>query len=42
VVSKNLITLHYLIVDKKAKNMNLVAGFYVSGKFLMYIKDFET
>ena len=26
---------------QKAKNMNLIAGFYVSGKFLMYVKDFR-
>jgi hypothetical protein len=36
-----MITLHYLIVDQKAKNMNLVAGFYVHGKFLKYVKDLE-
>jgi len=27
VVYKNLVTLHYLIADKKAKNMNMAAGF---------------
>ena len=41
VVYKNFITLHYSIVDQKAKKHEFGCGLYVRGEFLKYVKDFK-
>jgi len=41
VVYINLITLHYLIADQKAKKYEYGCQFYIRGEFLKYVKDFK-
>jgi len=41
VVLKNLITLLFSIADQEVKKHEFGCGFYVSGEFLKYVKEFK-